>query len=120
VTVGSIKGLKGVTESRCISLVMTRGTNRNKLNLDVDPEDPAFRAVRGLLYRVTLERFRDVAVAAASLPDPAWLVARERQLWRPLLVLAHLADEDTGGKLNLQTTVRGMARAQGQDRAHGS
>ncbi len=119
VTLGSIKALKGVTESRAISLVMTRGTNRAKLNADVNPDDSTFRAVRGLLYRLTLDRFRDVAKTLQTLPDPAWLVARERQLWRPLLIVAHLADTE-GGNLGLTETILAAAKKQTDDRRHPS
>lgn len=119
VTLGSIKALKGVTESRAISLVMTRGTNREKLNADVNPDDSTFRAVRGLLYRLTLERFRDVVRTLQTLPDPSWLVARERQLWRPLLIVAHLADTG-GGNLGLTETIRAAAKKQTDDRRHPS
>ncbi len=119
-TLGSIKGLKVVTEDRAISLVMTRGTNRAKLNADVDAKDPTFRAVRDLLHRLVLERFRDVAKTLQTLPDPSWLVARERQLWRPLLVVAHLADTDAGGDLDLARTIQAAAKRQTDDRRHPS
>ncbi len=118
-TLGSLKGLKGVTEDRAISLVMTRGTDRARLNADVDPDDHIFRAVRDLLHRLSLERFRDVANTLQTLPDPSWLVARERQLWRPLLIVAHLADTG-GGNLGLTETIRAAAKKQTDDRRHPS
>jgi len=119
-TLGGVRGLKGITESRCISLVMVRGTHRAKLNLDVNPDAPEFQAVRDLLHRLTLERFRDVAQTWETLPDPQWLVARERQLWRPLLILAHLADSESGGLFGLTETIRTAARRQTDDRDHPS
>ncbi len=117
ITLGNIKGIRGVMESRTIPLVMVRGTDRSKLNLDVDAEGVAFRAARGLLYRLTLERFRDVAETWRTLPDPGWLVGRERQLWRPLLVLASLADREAGGTLTLVDTITEAAKRQARDRA---
>ncbi len=117
ITLGNIKGMRGVMESRTIPLVMVRGTDRGKMNADVDPDGEAFRAARGLLYRLALERFQDVAEAWRSLPDLAWLVARERQLWRPLLVLASLADREAGGALALVDTLTEAAKRQTRDRA---
>ena len=117
---GNIKGLKGVTEDRAISLVMTRGTNRAKLNADVYTDDRTFRAVRDLLHRLVLERFRDVANTLQTLPDPSWLVARERQLWRPLMAVAHLADTEADSGLNLTGTIHAAARKQTDDRRHPS
>ncbi len=117
---GNIKGLKGVTEDRAISLVMTRGTNRAKLNADVYTDDRTFRAVRDLLHRLALERFRDMAERYRTLPDPSWLVARERQLWRPLMAVAHLADTEADSGLNLTGTIQAAAKRQTEDRRHPS
>ncbi|MGH7533987.1 MAG: hypothetical protein ACREMG_00230, partial [Gemmatimonadales bacterium] len=119
-TLGSIKALKAVTETRAISLVMTRGTDRGKLNAEADPDGPPFVAVRDLVHRLALERFRDVAVTVQDLGDPPWLVARERQLWRPLLVIAHLADREAEGALSLEETIQEAARAQTEERGHPS
>lgn len=114
---GSITGLNVVTESRAITFVMQRGTNREKMNRDVDPDSDDFRAIRCHLYRLTLERFSEVARTVSTLADPPWLVGRERELWRPLLILAHLADSESGGTLNLAATIRQAAKAQTDDRA---
>ncbi len=119
-TLGSIKGLKGVTENRAISLVMVRGLDKHKLNADVDPESPAFQEARDLLYRLTLERSRDVAETWRTLPNPDWLVGRERQLWRPLLVLAHLADSEGAEGKNLIPAILEIAQKQTRDRSHPS
>ncbi len=114
---GSIKGLKDVTESRAISFVMQRGSDRAKLNAEVAPDSDEFQAIRCQLHRLALERFRDVAATRMALSDPPWLVGRERELWRPLLCPAHLADTDSQGALNLIAIVRQVAKAQTEDRA---
>jgi hypothetical protein len=115
-SMGSIKGLTDVTESRCIYVVMARGTNVEKLNADVLPDGPDFRAVRAYLQRLTLERFRDVADGVNTFQTPGFLVARERQLWRPLLILADLAGKE--GLDYLAPAVVEMARQQSAERAH--
>lgn len=114
---GRIKGLNVVTESRAISLVMQRGTDRAKMNAEVYPDSDDFRAIRCQVYRLALERFRDVATTAATLADPPWMVGRERELWRPLLILAHLADSESRGTLNLTAAISQAAKAQTDDRA---
>ncbi len=122
VVLGSIKALNLVTESRAISLVMQRGTDRAKVNAEVHPDSEEFRAIRCHLSRLVLERFRDVANAAATLADPYWLIGRERELWRPLMVLARLADNELAdsepvGALHLTANLRQVAKAQTEDRA---
>ena len=120
VSLGNIKGLKRVIENRTITVVMIQGTDRSKVNADVDVEAETFRAVRSLLHQLALERFREVLHAWRTLPDPPWLVARARQLWKPLLVLASLADREAGRTLNLTETIRQAAQKQTRDRAQPS
>ena len=85
-----IRGLHATTEDRCLPLVMQRGTDRARVNAEVNPEAPALARIRDGCYRLLLTR----SAALAAVPLPAWLNARARELWRPLLALAHVADQE--------------------------
>lgn len=114
---GGIRGLNGVTESRAISFVLQRGLDRSKINSEVHSDSEEFQAIRCQLYRLALERFRDVAEALVTVSDPTWLVGRERELWRPLLVLAQLGDQDSGDNLKLLLTIQHAAKTQADERS---
>jgi hypothetical protein len=112
---GGIKGLNRTTEDRAITLPLVRGKDPGKINAEVDPTDPHFAAIRDLGYRLALLRWQEVATTARTLPLPGWLMARERELWKPLFVVAHLADRE--GNLGLVDDLLRMAREQGEERA---
>jgi len=116
VALAGITGLNAVTEDRCITIVMARGKDRARLNADVDPTDPRLAEIRDLCYRLALLRWQEVAETYRTLTLPDWLVGRERELWRPLLAVAHLADREAGN-LGLVQDLLELAREQGQDRA---
>lgn len=116
IALAGITGLNRVTQDRAITLVLTRGRDPSRLNADVDPGDSRFAEIRDLCYRLTLLRWREVRAACEALDLPGWLVARERELWRPLLVVATLAEREAGD-LNLVADLLTLAREQGQERA---
>ena len=89
-----IRGLHATTEDRCLPLVMQRGTDRARVNAEVNPEAPALARIRDGCYRLLLTRSAALAAALAAVPLPGWLNARARELWRPLLALAHVADQE--------------------------
>jgi hypothetical protein len=111
-----IAGVNRVTEDRSITLVLTRGRDLTRLNAEVDPADPRFASIRDLCIRLALTRSQEVRDANQALVLPDWLVGRERELWRPLLTIATLADREAGD-LNLVSDLLTIAREQGQDRA---
>src|SRR5262249_14889845 len=91
-----IKGLNATTEDRTIRLVLQRGMDRSRVNAEVNPAASTFASIRHGAYRLLLTRWQDVLreVAAASIPN--WLNARPRELWKPLLILATVADLESG------------------------
>jgi hypothetical protein len=116
VALAGIQGLNRVTEDRAITLVLTRGKDRAKLNAEVDPTDARFAEIRDVCYRLALLRWHEVAETSRTLALPDWLVGRERELWSPLLTVATLADREAGD-LNLVADLLTLAREQGEDRA---
>lgn len=116
IAMAGIQGLNRVTEDRAITIVMARGKDPGRLNADVNPADPRFAEIRDVCFRLAVLRAGEVAETYRTLSLPDWLLARERQLWRPLLTIAHLADREAGD-LNLVSDLLTFAREQGQDRA---
>jgi len=116
VALAGIRGLNDVTEDRAITLTLTRGADREKINAEVDETDPRFAEARAVCYRLALTRWREVAQARRDLALPDWLVGRERELWGPLLTIAHLAEADAGEDLELTADLLALAKVQGEER----
>lgn len=91
-----IAGLNATTESRCITILMTQGTTKDKVNREVITSDPAFAEVRNRCYRHALTHFRDVKHSFETVELPDWLTGRHRELYKPLIAMAHLADQEAG------------------------
>jgi len=110
-----IQGLNRVTEDRAITLVLRRAQDRKRLNAEVNLADQQFVEVRDLCYRLALSRWQEVADAQAQFVFPDWLVGRERELWRPLLTIATVAEREEPS-LGLLQDLLTFAREQGEER----
>jgi hypothetical protein len=88
-----IKGLHEVLEDRCITILTMRSTDRESINRPMPEDSAAFQAARAGCYAVFLLRFKDVVDARPELPD--WLNGRRRELYLPLLTIAHLCSEES-------------------------
>ncbi len=105
----SIRGLTATTEDRAIPLVLQRGTRPDLLNAEVNPEDSLLAHVRAGLYRLLLTKNKEVQEAYDNLFLPEWLTGRVRELWKPLLAIATLADNEE--PLGLFEDLLALARA---------
>jgi len=105
-----ISGLNQVTEDRCITLILDRGQDPDMLNREIDSEHPYFSDIRHTCYCRTLSEFQRVREAKDTLALPSWLVGRQRELYRPLLTLAALADSD--GDWTIQKDVLLVAQSE--------
>ena len=110
----AIRSLNTVTESRAIPVTMQRGTDASKLNAEIDPADPLYGRIRSGCYRLLLERWHSVQSACQSTPIPPWLNGRARELWKPLLAVAAVADAEDG--LALTVDLHALAREHVEDR----
>jgi hypothetical protein len=110
-----IKGVNATTEDRSIAVVMTRGADPARLNQEVDLEDSIWGMIRGSCYRLALTRWREVREIQKLVTLPAWLQARERELWGPLLAVGALADreENLGASEDLLQLARGQTADRG-------
>jgi len=116
VALAGIAGVNRTTEDRAVTLVLARGKDRGRLNADVDPADLRFAEIRDMCHRLALTRWKEVAETYRTLTLPEWLNGRERELWRPLLAIASLADREAGD-LDAGRDLLELAREQGQERA---
>jgi putative DNA primase/helicase len=110
----AIKPVNVVTEDRCIPLVLQRGTDRRRINAEVNREAEGFAAIRAGCYRLLLTRWREVRDAYATVELPPWLNGRARELWRAPLTIAAVADRENG--LAITGDLLELARAHVRDR----
>lgn len=110
----AIRSVHPVTEDRCIPLVLQRGMDRQRVNAEVDGRATVFAQIRAGCYRLLLHRWRDVATAYETVTLPAWLNGRARELWRPLLAVATVADRENG--LAIAPDLLTLAREHVRDR----
>lgn len=105
IALAGIKGINAVTEDRAITFTMEHGVDPKTINSTIDSRDPQFGPVRAMLYRLTLTRFNEVQRTPSV---PAWLQARPRELFGPLLTIATLADqpEDRGFRRDVLKVAR--------------
>jgi hypothetical protein len=109
----SIRGLNATTEDRAITMVMQRGIDQRKVNAELDPRAPRFTRVRSGCYRLLLTRYVDVVKTCQTIELAQWLNARARELWKPLLVIAAIADAENG--LSLTPDLLALAREHVED-----
>ena len=114
----AIRSMNTVTEDRAIPVTMQRGSDAGRLNIEVDPTNPLFGRIRSGCYRLLLGRWRTVQATYPTVTLPSWLKGRARELWRPLLVIAEIADAENG--LGLTTDLLVLAREHVNDRAGAS
>jgi len=100
VALGGIAGVNPTTESRCVSFLMERGRDKEKLNREIVATDPTFAELRNRCYRLTLTAFPDVSQQFGTLGIPEWLNGRLRELYKPLLTVAALADKTSDADLS--------------------
>jgi len=83
----SYEGIEDVTEDRCIQITMLRSVDFDVINSEIDELDEFWAKIRNKLYLFSLTHFKDIKDLYDSFGEPT-LVSRERELWKPILVLA--------------------------------
>jgi hypothetical protein len=111
VAMAAIRSPNPTLEDRCIPIVLARGTDRAKLNAEIDPDDARWGRIRAACHRVLLTRWREVATTYATVEVPRWLNGRARELWKPLLTVARVAAQDDMSSSPLILDLLTLARA---------
>jgi hypothetical protein len=104
VALASIAELDSVMRDRTIVLRMERGADPRFINKDPRQDSAAARYHRSQCYRAALTRFVAVGRGEAAFTAPAWLRGRQRELYKPLLVLAALAAEEGDDRFREEVT----------------
>ncbi|MEM2352376.1 MAG: hypothetical protein QXT26_08230, partial [Thermoproteota archaeon] len=111
----NIAGLEDTLEDRCISIIMQRGRKREILNSEPDENDPVWQEIRDKLYIFALKYWREISSLAseisvvseevnrgvedASLSGTKFeILARDREIWKPILTLARFFDKHVASK----------------------
>jgi len=83
----SYEGIEDITEDRCIQITMLRGTNPDILNSEIDELDECWAKIRDKLYTFALTHYKKIKKLYDNFNESS-LTSRERELWKPILVLA--------------------------------
>jgi hypothetical protein len=87
----NITGLENVLEDRCITIIMKRGLDKAIINTEVIELDPVWQQLRDELHTLYLERAGELKALQEEIEKTPFLEginARDRELWKPLYILA--------------------------------
>lgn len=94
--IGSINGLFGATEDRAITQIHTKAPDSDSRG-ELDPEDDIresiWKKIRNSLYRWALSNWSLIHVEYSHFSIKTKLKKRDFKIWKPLLVLAKIIDE---------------------------
>ena len=88
----NIEGLETVLGSRCIDIIMQRGSNRGITARSVEIDYPIWQQVRDMVYPFLMKNWKAVKQKYAELQNDNILQNRDWELWRPILSLAQFFD----------------------------
>ena len=94
--IGSIAGLRDATETRAITHIMTKAPDRDKrgeLEIEDFLDEKIYQDIRNKLYLFALENWKNVEETYKSL-NVETLKKRDFQIWKPLLTIAKLINDD--------------------------
>jgi len=90
----NIEQLEDVLESRCISIIMSRGTNRAITDKEVDINDAHWQETRDLLYPFIMKNWKAIKQTYLEIQNDTTLSNRNWELWKPILALAKFFDSN--------------------------
>lgn len=109
--IANISGLDSVLEDRAITITMVRTNNPDKGNLAITDAAENWAYLRSILYEFALTHAGGIADIYINDPDVNALLNRQNELWRPLLSLAKLIDDELPGTFE-QIKEEAIRRAQ--------
>jgi len=84
----NIEGLEAVLSSRCIEIIMQRGSNRNITNREVIIDYPIWQQIRDTIYPFMMKNWKEVKRTYLDLQNDTVLQSRNWELWKPIMALA--------------------------------
>lgn len=91
----NIEGLENTLESRCIEVIMRRGTDRKITNTEIDIDGLVWQQIRDMLYPFLMQTWKEIKQVYSDMEIDAVLERRDWELWKPILSLAKFFDKDT-------------------------
>lgn len=93
--IGSINGLYGATESRAIVQITTKNPkNDTRGELEFEKDDFSIKQTRDELYVFALHNWKQIETAYNHLINDTELKSRDFQIWKPILVIAKILNEE--------------------------
>lgn len=100
----SINGLHGALETRAITQITTKSTDkdeRGELDPNEDKGNSVWEEIRDELYRFALENWEEIRKIYLNFPKDCGLKRRDLQIWKPILSIAKfISNEDYKEILN--------------------
>jgi hypothetical protein len=84
----NIEGLEEVLASRCITVTMQRGVNKEIVNSEINIDYPGWQQIRDRIYPFIMVNWEEIRRVYNELQNEAEIFGRERELWKPILALA--------------------------------
>lgn len=91
----NIEGLETVLGSRCIDIIMQRGSDRDITAREPMLDYPIWQQIRDMMYPFLMKNWRAVKREYAELQNDNRLQNRDWELWKPILALATFFDKTT-------------------------
>jgi len=89
----NIEGLEEVLESRCIEIIMRRGTS-SIASTEIDMKDPVWQQIRDMIYTFLMQNWKAIKKIYSEMENDAVLKLRDWENWKPILSLAKFFDKD--------------------------
>ena len=83
----NIEGLESVLNSRCLDIIMLRGSNPTVTNKEIILDDPAWQERRDNLFVFLMNSWKSIKNIYLEMNEET-IINREWELWRPILSLA--------------------------------
>jgi hypothetical protein len=91
----NIEGLEHVLGSRCINIIMQRGSSRKITAREAVIDYPIWQQIRDMIYPFLMKNWKAVRQAYNELENDTSLQNRDWELWKPILSLALFFDNTT-------------------------
>jgi hypothetical protein len=84
----NIQGLDEVLQSRCVTIIMRRASNRDISNREIEIDDPTWQRLRDKIYPFVMRNWRTIKEGYVQINNDTTLQNRDWELWKPIFVLA--------------------------------
>jgi hypothetical protein len=97
----NIDGIEEVLASRCVTIRMQRGSNREIMNSEVFIDDPIWQQTRDSLYVFMMRNWKAIKQSYSEIQNDDSPIGREWELWKPIWSLAKFFDDELLARMTL-------------------